>query len=59
MMQASCFDCLVFDPFTFEKDGLPAPEVDVSVREVGNAFVISQMIVMADEVSNLQFEIAR
>ena len=37
---------------------MPAPEVDVSGREVGNAFVISQMIVMADEVSDLLFKIA-
>ena len=57
MMQASGFDGLVFDPFTFEEDGLPTPEVDISRRKIGDAFVISQMIVVADEVSGLLSDI--
>ena len=30
MLQATVCDCLAFDPFAFEEDGLSAPEVDVS-----------------------------
>ena len=58
MKQASGFECLVFDPFSFQQDGLAAPKVNISRRQVGYAFVISQVIVVADEVSNLLFEIA-
>ena len=56
--QASGFECLAFDPFSFQQDSLATPEVDVSGREVGDAFMATQVIVMADEVSDLQFEIA-
>ena len=30
MLQATVCDCLSFDPFAFEEDGLSASEVDVS-----------------------------
>jgi hypothetical protein len=33
MLQATVCDCLTFDPFAFEEDGLSAPEVDVSRRD--------------------------
>ena len=29
MLQASGFDCVAFDPFSFQQDCLAAPEVDV------------------------------
>ena len=49
----------MFDPFTFEEDGLASSEVNVSGREVGDALVIAQMIVVADEVSDLLFKVTR
>ena len=30
MLQATVCDCLAFDPFAFEEDGVSAPEEDVS-----------------------------
>ena len=50
--QASGFECLAFDPFSFQQDSLATPEVYVSGREVGDAFMATQVIVMADEVSD-------
>ena len=47
------FECLVFDPFSFQQDGLAPAEVDISRCEVGDAFVVSQMVVVADEVTDL------
>ena len=37
---------------------MPTPEVNIGGREVGDAFVVSQVVVVADEVSDLLFEIA-
>jgi hypothetical protein len=39
VLQATICDCLAFDPFAFEEDGLAAPEVDVSRSEIVEAFV--------------------
>ena len=30
VLQATICDCLAFEPFAFEEDGLSAPEMDVS-----------------------------
>jgi hypothetical protein len=35
MLQATIGDCLSFDPFAFEEDGLRPSEVDVGGREIG------------------------
>jgi hypothetical protein len=32
MLQASSFDCVAFDPFSLQQDGLTAPEVDIGRR---------------------------
>ena len=45
--------------FSFDQNGLTAPEVDVGGRQVGDALVISQVIVVSDERLDLGFEIAR
>ena len=50
VMQASGFECLVFDPFSFQQNGLASAEVDISGCEVGDAFVVTKMVVVADEV---------
>ena len=59
MQQAAIGDCLSFDPFPFDQNGLAAPEVDVGGRQVADALVISSVIVVGDEGGDLGFEIAR
>ena len=59
MQQAAVSDCLSFDPFPFDQNGLAPPEVDVGGRQVGDALVISQVIVAGDEGLDLGFEIAQ
>ena len=59
VLQATVLDGLSFDPFSFKQDGLAASEVDIGRGEIGDALVVSQMIVMGDEVADLRFEIAR
>ena len=58
MLQASGFDGVAFDPFSFQQDGLTTPEVDVGRRQVGDALVVSQMVVVGDEVADLDLEVA-
>ena len=58
MLQATVCDCLSFDPFAFEEDGLSAPEVDVSWGKIIEALVITGMVVVLDEGRDLAFEIA-
>jgi hypothetical protein len=49
VLQATICDCLAFDPFAFEEEGLSAPEVDVSRSEIVEALVIAGMVVVLDE----------
>ena len=56
--QASVLDGLSFDPFSFQQNGLAAPEVDVGRGEVGDGLVVSQVVVVGDEGGDLGFEIA-
>jgi transposase len=56
VQQAAIGDCLSFDPFPY---GLASPEVDAGGRQVADALVISQVIVVGDEGRDLGFEIAR
>ena len=58
MLQATICDCLAFDPFAFEEEGLSAPKVDVSRSEIVQALVIAGMVVALDEGGDLAFEIA-
>ena len=41
MLQATIGDCLSFDPFAFEEDGLRPSEVDVSRGKIVEALVIA------------------
>src|SRR6202011_3181211 len=59
VQQAAIGDCLSFDPFSFDQNGLAPPEVDVSWRQIADALVIAQAIVVSDESLDLSFEIAR
>lgn len=57
MKQASRFDGPLFDPFSLFEDGVAAPEVDVSGREVLYALVVAPMVVVLDERVDLLAEI--
>ena len=56
--QASVLNGLSFDPFSFKKNGLASAEVDVGRGEIGDTLVVSQMIVVSDELADPGFEIA-
>jgi hypothetical protein len=56
MLQAAISDCVSFDPFSFQQDGLGASEVDVSRGEIAQAFVMA--IVVIDERVDLGLEVA-
>ena len=57
--QATVFDGFAFDPFSFQQDGLAAPEVDVGRRQIVDALVVAQVIVVGDEVVNPGLKLAR
>jgi hypothetical protein len=57
--QAAIGTCLSFDPFPFDQDNLASPEVDVGGRQVADALMVSQMIVIGDEGLGLGFETAK
>ena len=57
MVQAALFDCVAFDPFAFEQDGLAAPKIDVGWGEIVEALVISAMVVVLDKGGDLSFEV--
>jgi hypothetical protein len=57
MMLASGFDGAVSDRFTLEEDGLTTTEVNIGWCQIGDAFMVAQMFVVADVVSDFLFEI--
>jgi len=57
VVQSSALDGLSFDPFSFQQDGLAPSEVDVSRRQVGDALVVSQMVVVGDELADMSLEV--
>ena len=59
MLRAAIGNCLAFDPFALEEDALGPPKIDVSRREIVQALVIADMVVVLDEVRDLAFESAR
>jgi hypothetical protein len=59
MVKTSILNGLSFDPFSFKQDGLASSKVHIGGSEIGDAFVVSQMIIARDEVADLGFEIAR
>ena len=56
--QASVLDGFAFDPFSFQQDGLTAAEVEVGRRQVVNALVVAQVIVVGDEGFDPKLEFA-
>ena len=59
MQQAAVLDGLSFDPFSFHEDCLATPEVEVGRRQVADALVVTQVIVVGDEGVDLGLEMAR
>ncbi len=59
VLQAALQNCLLFDPFSFQQDGLTASEVYVGRRQVAQAFMVAPVIVVLDEGVDLIPEIAR
>ena len=55
VQQAAICDCLSFDPFPFDQNGLAAPEVDVGRGEIVDALVIAPVVVVRDEGLDLAF----
>ena len=55
VQQAAIGDCLSFDPFSLNQYGLTAAEVDVGWRQIADALVIAQAIVVSDEGLDLSF----
>ena len=49
----------MFDLFSFQQDGLAAPEVDIGRRGVAQALVVAVIIVVADEGPDLCLQVAR
>ena len=58
VQQAAIGNCLPFDPFPFDQNGLASPEVDVGGREVADALMVARVIVIGDEGLDLGFQIA-
>ena len=59
VLQAPGLQCVSLDPFPFQQDGLATTEVDIGRRQVVQALVITVMVVVADEVADLELEMAR
>src|SRR5262249_21485796 len=58
MQAASLLDSFSFDLFPPFENGLAAPEVDVSRRQVVQALVVSTVVVVADELLDALFELS-
>jgi hypothetical protein len=58
VLQAAISDCVSFDPFSFQQDGLGASKVDVSRDEIAQALVIAAMVLVIDECVDLGLEVA-
>jgi len=57
VLQASLFDGFAFDLLPSQQDCLTTPEVNISGREVLQAFVVAVVIVVADEGANLRLQV--
>ncbi len=57
MLQAALADCLFLDLYPFPEIGFVAIEVDVSWCDVVQALVVTLIVVVLDEGSDLAFKI--
>src|SRR5271167_1425676 len=58
MLQAAVCDCGPLDAVSFGEDRLGSSKIDVSGREVVDALVIADVVIMLDEGVDLLLEIA-
>ncbi len=59
MLQAAFLDCQFLDFRPFSYDGFATAEVDIGGRDVVKALMITLVVVILDESSDLPFKIAR
>ena len=58
MLQATLSDRLFLDLFPFSENGFIAAKVDVGGRDVIQALVVSLVVVIFDEATDLTFQVA-
>jgi hypothetical protein len=58
MLQATLSDSLFLDLFPFSENGFIAAKVDVGGRDVIQALVVSLVVVIFDEATDLTFQVA-
>ena len=58
MLQATLSDRLFLDLFPFSENGFIAAKVDVGGCDVVQALVVSLVVVVFDEATDLTFEVA-
>ena len=59
MQQAAFSDCLFLDLLSHFQDLGSTSVVDIGGRQVAQAFVVSMVVVVADEGADLPFQVAR
>ncbi len=47
VQQAAIGNCLSFDPFPFDQNGLAPPEIDIGGGQIADALVIAQVKALA------------
>lgn len=57
VLQASVSYGVSFGPFSFQQYGLAAPGADIKRRQVADALMAPEMVVVGDEVAKLLLEI--
>ena len=58
MLQAAILDCLFLDLFPFSENGFIVAKVDVGGCDVVQALVVSLVVVVFDEATDLTFQVA-
>jgi len=56
--QVSVLDGLAFDLFSFQKNRLIAPEIDVGRRQIVDTLVVAQVVIVSDEGFDPSLELA-
>jgi hypothetical protein len=59
MQQTAFLDCVAFNHFSLEQDGLAPSKVNISGREIIPALMITLVIVVIDEPVDTDFKITR
>jgi hypothetical protein len=52
-LQAAGYDGVAFDAFSFQQDGPATPEAGNGRRQVADALLISKMIIVGDDFTDL------